>query len=67
MVAAHKAESENEEAQDKMWARSAVTTEPVDGATKLGNQIASLMAALTRAGQGNTQGPWESKDGQEHS
>ena len=35
-------------------ARSAVTAEPVEGTTKLGNQIARLMAALTRAGQGNS-------------
>ena len=55
-VTAHKAESENEEAQDKVWARSAVTTEPVDGTAELKNQIARLMAALTRAGQGNNTG-----------
>ena len=54
MVAAHKVESKNEEAWDKVQARSAVTTEPVEGATELGNQIARLMAALTRAGQGNS-------------
>ena len=54
MVTAHKVESENEEAQDKVWARSAVTTEPVEGATELGNKIARLMAALTRVGQGNS-------------
>ena len=53
MVTAHKAEIKNEEAQDKVWARSAVTTEPVEGASELGNQIAGLMGALTRAGQGN--------------
>ena len=56
VVAAHKVESENKEAQDKVWARSAVTTKPVEGATELGNQIARLMAALTRAGQGNSPG-----------
>ena len=56
MVAAFKVESKNEEAQDKVWARSAVTTKPVDGANELGNQIASLMAALTRAGHGNGSG-----------
>ena len=54
MIAAHKVESENEEAWDKVRARSAVTTEPVKGTTELGNQIARLMAALTRAGQGNS-------------
>ena len=56
MVAAHKVESEIEEAQDKVWARSAMTTEPVEGASELGNHIARLMAALTRAGQGNSPG-----------
>ena len=56
MVAACKEESENEEVWDKVQARSAVTTEPVEGASKLGNQIARLMAALTRAGQGNSPG-----------
>ena len=54
MVAACKAESKNEEAWDKVWARSAVTTEPVEGDSKQGNQIAMLMAAMTRAGQGNS-------------
>ena len=34
--------------------RSAATTEPVDRASELGSQIARLMAALTRAGQGNS-------------
>ena len=50
MVAAHKVESKNEEAQDKVLARSAMTTKPVEGASELGNEIARLMAALTRAG-----------------
>ena len=31
MIAAHKAESENEEAHDKVRTRSAMTTEPVEG------------------------------------
>ena len=56
MVAACKAESKNEEVQDKVQARSAVTTKSVEGASELGNQIARLMAALTRAGQGNSPG-----------
>ena len=56
MVTACKAESKNEEAQDKVGARSAMTTKPVEGASALGNQIARLMAALTRAGQGNSPG-----------
>ena len=33
MITAHKAESENEEAHDKVRARSAMTTEPVEGTT----------------------------------
>ena len=33
-----------------------MTTEPVKGTIELGNQIAKLMAALTRAGQGNSPG-----------
>ena len=56
MIAAHKVESDNKDAHDKVRARSAVTTEPVEGNTELGNQIAKLMAALTRAGQGNSPG-----------
>ena len=31
-----------------------MTTKPVEGASELGNQIAGLMAVLTRAGQGNS-------------
>ena len=54
MVIAHKADSKNEEAQDKVQAMSAVTTKPVEGASELGNQIARLMAVLTKAGQGNS-------------
>ena len=54
MVAACKAESKNKEVQDKVQARSAVTTKPVVGASELGNQIARLMAILTKAGQGNS-------------
>ena len=53
MVTAHKAESEMEEAKDKVRARSAVTTKVVNGSKELGNQIARLMANLMRAEQGN--------------
>ena len=56
MVTAHKVESEDEEAWDKVCARPAMTTKPVKGASKLGNQIARLMAALIRAGQGSSPG-----------
>ena len=54
MIAAHKVESKNEEAWDKVRARSAVTIKPVKGTTELENQIARLMAPLARAGQGNS-------------
>ena len=54
MIAACKAEIGNEETHDKVRARSAVTSEWVEGTTKLGNQIAKLMASLMRAGQGNS-------------
>ena len=53
MVKAHEAESKMEEVKDKVRSRSAVTTEVVDGSKELSNQIAKLMAALTRAEQGN--------------
>ena len=53
MVMACKAESEMEEAKDKVRTRSALTTEVVDGSKELSNQIAKLMAALIRAEQGN--------------
>ena len=53
LVAAQKAESETEEAQDKVRAKSAVIAESVDGCPELSNQITRLMAALTRAEQGN--------------
>ena len=42
-----------EEAKDKVRARSATATEAVDGSKELGDQIVGLMAALTRAEQGN--------------
>ena len=53
MVTAYKAESEMEEAKDKVRARSAAATEVVDSSKELGNQIARLMATLTRTEQGN--------------
>ena len=53
MVTACKAESKMEEAKDKVRARSAAATEVVDSSKELGNQIVRLMAALTRAEQGN--------------
>ena len=53
MVSACKVESKMEEAKEKVRARSAAATEVVDGSKELGNQIMRLMAALTRAEQGN--------------
>ena len=53
MVATCKAESKMEEAKDKVRARSAAATEVVDSSKELGNQIARVMAALTRAEQGS--------------
>ena len=38
MVTAHKVESENEEVWDKVQTRSAMTTEPVEGASELGTK-----------------------------
>ena len=49
VVAARRAESETEET--KVKARSAATTEVPSGSKELGDQIARLMAALTRAEQ----------------
>ena len=56
MIAACKVESKNEEAHDKVRARSAMTTKPVEDTTELGNQIAKLVVALATAGQGNNPG-----------
>ena len=53
MVAAHKVESEMEEAKEKVRARSTAATKAVDGSKELGNQITRLMVTLTRAEQGN--------------
>ena len=54
MIAAHKAESGNEEAHDVVRARSTMPTDPIEGTTELGNQVTKLMATLTRAGQENS-------------
>ena len=53
MVAACKAESENE-IWDKVRARAAMTTDPGESTTELGQQIVKLMAVPTRAGQGSS-------------
>ena len=49
MVMAHKAESKIEEVKDRVWARSAVTTEVVEGSKEPSNQIAKLMAVCDMA------------------
>ena len=53
MVTAHKVESKTGEAKDKVRTRSATATEEVDGSKELGDQIARLMATLTRTEQRN--------------
>ena len=53
VTAAHQAESEMEETKERVKARSAASTEVVSGSKELGDQIARLMAALTRVEQGS--------------
>ena len=48
MIAAQKAESKNEETQDSVRVRAAVTTKPVEGLAELKHQITQLMAGLTQ-------------------
>ena len=52
MVAARKAESEMEDAKEKVRERSSAATEVTDSSKELGDQITRLMAILTRAEQG---------------
>ena len=52
MVATCKMESENKEIWDKMRARAMVATDSGEGMAELGQQIAKLMATLTKAGLG---------------
>ena len=75
VVMARRAESETEETKVKV--RSGAATEVPSSSKELGDQIARLMAALTRAEQGShpasapsrpkTQGSWERMDRQDHS
>ena len=51
MVTACKAESKNKEFWDKGRARAVVATDSGEGMMKLGQQIARIMTALTKAGQ----------------
>ena len=53
MVATQKAESKNEEIQDKVRARAAVAINSGERTTELRQQIAKLMAALIKAGEGS--------------
>ena len=53
MVAAYKPESENKEIWHRVRARAVVATNSGEGMVELGQQIARLMAALTKAGQGS--------------
>ena len=52
MVAAREAESETEDAKEKVRAWSSTATEVADGSKELGDQIARLMATLNKAEQG---------------
>ena len=54
MVTTHMPERENEEILDKVRARAVVATDSGEGMAELGQQIAKLMAALTKAGHGNS-------------
>ena len=53
MIAAQKAESENEETWDWVRVRAVITTEPVEGTAVLKHQIAQLIVALTQTGWEN--------------
>ena len=52
MVAARKAESETEDAKEKVRAKSSAATEVTGSSKELGDQIARLMATLNRTEQG---------------
>ena len=53
VVAAQRVESQMEEAKERVKVRSAATTEVASGSKELGNQVARLIAALTRAEEGS--------------
>ena len=53
VVAAHRVESKTEETKERVKARSAAATEVASGSKELGDQIARLMAALTKVEQGS--------------
>ena len=52
MVTARKAESETEDAKEKVRAWSSTAIDVADGSKELVDQIARLMATLNRADQG---------------
>ena len=53
VIATCRVESEMEETKERVKARSAAATEVASGSRELGDQIARLMAALTRVEQGS--------------
>ena len=53
VITVHWAESKREETKERVKARSAASTEVATGSRELGDQIARLMAALTRVEQGS--------------
>ena len=53
VVTVQRVESKMEETKEKVKVRSAAATEVASGSKGLGDQIARLMAALTRAEQGS--------------
>ena len=53
VVAVQRADSETEETKERVKVRSAAITEVASGSKELGDQIARLMATLTRAEQGS--------------
>ena len=53
VITAHRVESKMEETKERVKARSAAATEVASGSKELGDQIARLMAALTRVEQGS--------------
>ena len=54
VVVVHRVESKMEETKERVKARSAAATEVASGSKELGDQIARLMAALTRVEQGSS-------------
>ena len=53
VIAVHRVESEVEETKERVKVRSAASIKVASGSKELGDQIARLMAALTRVEQGS--------------